>query len=178
MPSASFEAKLAAARVWEQLIAEWTRSHGYSILPTYDFSGKGDDKAPKLLAPSGEQSLVMPDLQCFKAGRGAWIECKYKSSASRYNRGGYDTTGIPLRLYSHYIEVERVTQMPVTVAFIHESEDEVRAARLADLSETGALYSHKDLSGKMSRGGMIFWRYAALPILIPRLSALTSREAA
>ncbi len=69
MLSGDFQSRLAAARVWEERFALWARrERGYHVLATYDFSGKGDDKAPKLLAPPGSESLVMPDLQCFKPG--------------------------------------------------------------------------------------------------------------
>lgn len=176
MPRLDFEKQLEAARVWEQRFAAWARTLGYWVLPTYDFSGKGDDKAPKLLAPVGAQSLVLPDLQCFRDGEGRWVECKYKSRADDYRVGGYRVTGIQQRLWRHYRGVQEVTKASVTIAFLHAKEDEIRIAKIDDLAESGKLYSHTYLGTRM-RGPMIFWRYDSIPLHGP-LSALTSREAA
>lgn len=138
-------------------VAGWARRRGYYVLPTYDYSGKGDDKAPKLAAPPGTESLVLPDLQCFRPQGPGWLEVKTKTRADDYRKGGYRVTGISLRLYRHYREVERVTKSEVTVLFLHERENEVRGDTLSRLRADN--FSHEYDGGKMGRGGMVFFRY-------------------
>lgn len=169
-----FRSKLDAARVWEKKLARWVRRRGWYVVPTYDFSGKGEDKAPKLLAPLGKESLVLPDLQCFRAGEQQWLECKYKSEAIVYRKGGYRTTGISRRLRDHYEQVQQATGASVVIAFLHEKEREVRGAALVDLAQH---FSHEYAGAKMGRSGMVFWKYDELPCW-GRLEAIRAEEAA
>lgn len=158
-----FRAKLDAAREWEKRLARWIRSRGWFVVPTYDFSGKGDDKAPKLLAPLGTRDLVLPDLQCFRDGEHQWLECKWKTCASFYRKGGHLTTGIATRLLAHYVEVQRATRARVVLAFLHEREMEIRGGSLDALgTKVGeGCFSHASVSGAM--GSMSFWRYEEIP---------------
>lgn len=156
----SFEAQLERARLHEIRVAELAREHRYYVVPSYDYSGKGDDKAPKMAAPAGEQDLVLPDLQCFRSGEFRWLEVKFKTRASWRERGGYLTTGMNLRLYEDYIRVERVSGGKVFVLFLHEKEREARGDALARLQE---YESHRYSGPKMGRGGMVFWPYEKLP---------------
>lgn len=158
---ADFRAQLDAARRWEIALAKWIRSRGWYVVPTYDFSGGGDGKAPKMLGPRGHRDLVLPDLQCFRPlgdVRAQWLECKWKSGAALYRKGGYPVTGIGLRLAKHYSEVEQQTGQRVVVAFLHEAEGEMRAAPLQDLP-----WSHDYEGTVMGRGGMRFWRWNDIP---------------
>ena len=82
-----FRVKLDAAGVWERALAKWARGRGWYVLPTDEFSGKGDGKTPKLLAPPGRESLIMPDLLGFREGVSQWLECKWKEKAVEYRIG-------------------------------------------------------------------------------------------
>lgn len=158
-----FRTQLDAARRWEIALARWIRSRGWYVVPTYDFSGKGEGKAPKLLAPLGTMDLVLPDLQCFRAlgeVRAQWLECKWKSGAVLYRKSGHLVTGISLRLARHYAEVERQTGQRVVIAFLHEAEGEMRAAPLGELP-----LSHDYQGAAMGRGGMRFWRWSDIPVV-------------
>lgn len=158
-----FRTKLDAAREWEVRLARWVRSRGWFVVPTYDFSGKGEDKAPKLLAPIGQRDLVLPDLQCFRNGELQWLECKWKARADRYRIGGYDVTGISKRLFDHYQQVQKATGARVVLAFLHEMEMEMRGDALDALGDAKGVgcFSHVSQSARMGR--MIFWRYDAIP---------------
>lgn len=156
----AFRMRLDAAREWERALATWLAGRGWYILPTYDYGGEGEDKAPKLMAPVGKNAIVLPDLLCFRAGREQWCECKWKACADTYRRGGYRVTGISLRLLREYERVEKATQAEVVLAFLHDREQEIRGATLARLK---ACYSHTYSGPMMSRGGMIFWRYDKIP---------------
>jgi hypothetical protein len=160
-----FRTKLDAAREWEKRLAAWVRGLGYYVIPTYDFSGVGESKAPKLLAPPGSQDLVLPDLLCWKDGRSRWLECKWKTEASFYRKGGYLTTGISTRLWSHYERVEKLTSSEVVLAFLHEKEGVIRGGSLA---ECRAAHSHIDPTDRMQRGGMHFFRFDDAEPLTPK----------
>lgn len=168
-----FHAQLDAAREWERSLAAWIRSRGWYVVPTYDFCGRGEDKAPKLLAPPGAESLVLPDLQCFRDGRAQWLECKWKARADRYRKTQQLTTGISRRLFDHYQRVEERTGFCVVLAFLHEREQQIRGGSLADLERC---FSHDYTGERMGRFGMRFWRWLDIPLWAPL--AVLSHEAA
>jgi len=155
-----FQVRLDAAREWEKRMAALLRERGWYVLPTYDFSGKGDDKAPKLMAPVGCESLVLPDLQCFGEDGQRWVEVKYKTRADYNRKHGYTVTGISRRLWRHYRSVAEVSRADVFVAFLHDEEAEIRGDSLANLS---SYVSHEYDGSKMGRDGMVFWRYGQIP---------------
>jgi hypothetical protein len=54
----SFDEALAEARRYEEGFASLLAERDYYVIPTYDYSGAGDGKAPKAKAPPGaEESL-------------------------------------------------------------------------------------------------------------------------
>jgi len=155
-----FREQLDAARTWEMCAAAWARSRGWYVLPTYDFSGAGDNKAPKLMAPERMKDLVLPDLQCFKDGEPRWLEIKWKARADWNRKRGYYVTGINKRLWDHYNAVEMQTNACVVIMFIHDREAEVRADTIANLR---TYVSHTYDGAKMGRSGMVFWEYQRIP---------------
>jgi hypothetical protein len=160
MSDEKFERARAEARKWEQKAAAWLRRRGWHVLATYDFSGKDDDKAPKLLAPPGDPDLVLPDLQMFKENGSRWVEVKYKAKADDYRIGGYRVTGISRRLWGHYQRVEEITGADVFIVFLHGKENEIRGERVRQLR---GLVSHTYSGPLMGRHGMIFFRFDELP---------------
>lgn len=130
------------------------------MLATYDFSGLGENKAPRFMAPPGLKDLVLPDLVCFNDGRGRWLEVKWKARADRNHQRGYDVTGINKRLWKHYAAVEMATGLDVAIMFIHSAECEVRGDWMRNLR---GYVSHEYDGGKMGRSGMVFWEYARIP---------------
>jgi hypothetical protein len=158
--NSNFDVKLEWARVAEIRVSDFLRERGWWVLPTYDFSGVGDNKAPKLMAPAGKSDLVMPDLQCFKDGKPRWFEVKRKSNADQYRIGGYLVTGIDHGHYVQYKQVEKVTDSQVVLVFVHEKEQEVRGATLSWLDANAR--SH--YSDRMGRYGMDFWKYEKITL--------------
>lgn len=155
-----FEQRLSQAREWEKKVAAWAARRGWYVLPSYDYSGKGDSKAPKLLAPPGGRDLILPDLACFRGHGLRWLEVKWKRKADLYRKTRTMVTGISLRLWNHYREIEQRVGGEVFVVFLHEQEREVRGDKLSALR---GYVDHTDPSDKMSRGGMIFWPYERIP---------------
>jgi hypothetical protein len=158
----SFQEQLERSRQWEIAVGDWLRSRGCYVLPAYDYSGKDDDKAPRLQSPDGCTDLVIPDLAVFKRDTaGRWVEVKVKSCADEYRIGGYRVTGFSLRHWEHYQQVQEISGTEVLMIFIHMAEREVRAATLDALA--GPLLSHRYTGSRMGRHGMVFFRYDEMP---------------
>lgn len=159
----SFAEQVDASRQWEVRLGDFLRRRGWFIVPAYDFSGKGEEKAPKMLAPPNKRSLVLPDLQCFSQRHAnRWIEVKVKDHAEWYRIGQHLTTGFNLRHWDHYHRVEELSAAEVTVVFVHESEREIRAATLTQLREE--FFSHEYKGPLMGPHGMVFFRYDDIPL--------------
>ncbi len=161
-----FTEALFAAREIEKLVGWWLMRAGYRLLPVYDYSGLGSDKAPKLSAIHQLDSLVTPDLLTAKDGRAAWLEVKHKQRADMHRNTHTIETGIDLRLWRQYEHVKRVTGLPVWLVFVHEAENEVRTGEIAKLDPIKRIYD----GPKMGRGGMVFFPYEQLV----RLASLSS----
>jgi hypothetical protein len=146
-----FEASLAHGRTIEQAVARWLMSNGYLILPVYDYSGKGLQKAPKLQAADIAASLVVPDLLAARNGTLRWVEVKWKSRADFTWITQRRETGIDNPLWKDYLEVQRITGHEVWLVFVHEQEREIIGNKL------DALKPHARWAPKFQpRGGQFF----------------------
>lgn len=134
MKQGDFESKLAMSREAEMSVSAWLQNRGWSIIPSYDYSGADGDKAPKLRGRPG--NFPVPDLDASRDGRRLWVEVKCYTRPVLNRRFGCYVHGIPKRLYDSYAEVERITGSPVYLAV-----EEVQGARLliARLSELKVL---------------------------------------
>ena len=149
----------AEAEIW---VAAWLMRRGWRILPTYDFSGKDDDKAPRLAAVRPADSLVIPDLLSARGGTSRWVEVKRKTRADLYRKTGVLETGISRRLWTHYHKTQQATGIEVWIAFVHDVEGEVRVRSIDDLN---ALPPREYLGTKMGRDGMVFFPWEQLLLL-------------
>lgn len=127
----TFAQQLEVGKTGEGIVATWLKAKGYSILPAYDIEiphGKG----PQFYTP--EQSLVSPDMQALivRNGQtfGMWVEAKTKTRFTWYRKARAWQTGIDLRHYNDYIEVQRISGLPVWLVFVHQdstpSKDDMR----------------------------------------------------
>jgi hypothetical protein len=157
----SFDEALAEARRYEEGFASLLAERDYYVIPTYDYSGAGDGKAPKAKAPPGAEDLILPDLQGFKDGQLRWFEVKFKSHATVNRTRGYRVTGLCRRLWRHYGQVQVVTGAPVYLAFLHEHEKEVRGATL-DVLAKPPIFSH-EVERNFGQHGGVFFAYDAIP---------------
>lgn len=154
-----FDEKLqwgAEAEVW---VAAWLMRRGWRILPAYDYSGRDDDKAPRLVAVQAADSLIVPDLLSARDGKTRWVEVKRKSRADLYRKTGVLETGISRRLWAHYRRTQEVTGIEVWVVFVHDAEGEVRGQSIDELA---ALPPREYLGTKMGRDGMVFFPWERL----------------
>jgi hypothetical protein len=150
--NAAFHASVAHHREYEIAVSNWLQRRGWLVLPAYDYSGKGESKAPKLLGVT--RQLVVPDLLACRGGKSRWFEVKYKTEASEtYSRGNRLETGIDLRLWKHYCQVREESGVEVWIVFVHRKEAEVRGLEIEDLQRHGVRESPRFNYGK---GGVFF----------------------
>ena len=125
-----FAQKLALGNQYERLVSDWLMTKGWRLLAAYEYSG--EDKAPRLMALDGD-SLIVPDLLAAKDGKALWFEVKFKTSSDFTRITKRQETGISARLADHYSRVETISGIPVWLIFCHLKQDEIIAARLADV---------------------------------------------
>lgn len=121
----SFNDSYAFGLIAEGQIAQWLiHAQHWNLLPAYEIeipSGKG----PRLLTDQGR--LVLPDLLAMKhQGKRfliKWYEAKHKTRFTWHRNSGHWQTGIDLRHYLHYIQVQKITGKEVYVCFLHECSE-------------------------------------------------------
>lgn len=140
-------------RQGEQLVAAWLQSRGWWIIPSYDYNGGGEEKAPRL--QGARKGLVIPDLDISKNRTRLWAEVKTKSAATFYRKLARDEHGIAMRLWEHYHEVQKITGCQVWIFIVEESTKTLLAESL-DVLDLEMRESHSE-----SMGAMIFWPRAS-----------------
>jgi hypothetical protein len=160
----SFIHQLNKGQIGESLIAAWFKQRGSSVLPVYHLeidTGKG----PQFYAPDG--GYVAPDMMVFPSM--IWVEAKHKTAFTWHRITGKWCTGIDLRHYQQYQEVERISCRPVWLMFLH-CQDNPSASDLAagcppkcpsglfghSLDALKRCESHR--SPNWGRDGMVYWR--------------------
>lgn len=100
--------------------------------------------------------------------RTVWLEVKRKSKADYTVTKGRYETGIPLRLWNDYLDVQHETGLDVWIMFVHEQEDEVRGQRITYLNNgecNHGKYSHDSIrreSNSDRMGRMVFFCWECL----------------
>ncbi len=134
----------------EKHIAQLLQQAGWYVLPSYDYSGEDNNKAPRLQGLT--RSLVIPDLDICQEGRRCWAEVKSKTKATWTRINQQWEHGIPRRHYDSYLEVQRLTGCKVWLFIYEEDTGDVLGQELDSL--TPRFYAGE----KMSPGGMVFFR--------------------
>lgn len=148
------------SRIYEVAFAGWLQTQGWYTLAAYDYSGKADDKAPRLM--HGNTGLILPDILAIQLNKKAWFEIKVKSNADLYRKQNRYVTGMPLRHWQHYHDVKALTDMPVWIVFIHEAEQIIVTGEIDSIP-----ISHTYTGDSMDKGGTIFFIFKLLtPILL------------
>ena len=113
----SFTENLREGRLGEDLISQWFIRRGWQVLPAYEtsiISGKG----PRLFGAYGQ--LICPDLLVFNDTLFLWIEAKFKSAFTWHRLSSSWQTGIDLRHWRDYQQVDQRTPMDVWIFFLHK----------------------------------------------------------
>lgn len=188
-----FESNLAFGRVAEGAIAKWIMSCGYSVLPAYEIE-KHTGKGPQLF--SAVADLVAPDMLCF-GPKICWAEAKHKTVFSWHRNSQQWVTGIDLRHYYDYLEVQKATNIPVWLFFFHRSSTPAAIDvqhGCPDTCPTGLFggqidvlsqrESHQCLplnSGRTyhkghGRSGMVYWAESAFDFHMPLPKTATTTQ--
>lgn len=165
--SARFQEALDWGAEAERYVRKLLRSRGWWVIDTAKAADEGS--APLLAGPSGERSIVLPDLHCFRDGKARAFEVKRKKRAVPWDKGGgRRETGIDLRSYQDYLAYEQKSGTDVCLVFVHDEEREVRGDLLSILDSTAS--SHIDDKSRYGKGGMIYWQYDRIALWQDRVS--------
>lgn len=168
-----FDRTLAFGKIGESLISRWLQGRGHLVFPAYE-KEIGEGKGPQLFSSAGD--LVLPDLLTFKAGAVRWFEAKHKTCFTWHRLSRRWTTGIDLRHYGEYQEVQHRTGTPVWLMFWHPKA-EPSSGDMAhgcpaqcptglfgnDLSVLVNCESHR--SDRHGRSGMVYWAHENLRLM-------------
>lgn len=158
---------------YEKALERWMQQERrLYTLPTYDYTGLANDKAPRLMGASDR--LIIPDLLVFGEAGARWCEVKYKDHADWNENRKRLVTGIPSHHWEQYQIVCRVTNIPVFLSFIHRKQNHVSLDSVEALSRK---ISHTYDGRKMGRNGMTFFCFDALNYLMPFSELDKYREA-
>lgn len=124
-----FDRQRALGRLGERLVSRYLQSAGYGVLPSYDYSGEGDNKAPRL--EFLEYGLVVPDLDCARAGSRVWLEVKTYERAHPNRSRGIRVHGILRRHYQHYLQVEEATGNPAWLLILEVESGVLLAGKIS-----------------------------------------------
>lgn len=153
-----FEDSVALGREYEIAVSKFLQRRGWSVLPAYDYSGKGDSKAPRLMNMEG--GLVVPDLLACRNGKTRWFEVKWKTRADFTRMTQRMETGVDGRLYQHYRQVKHQSGQQVWIVFVHIEEQQVRANEIGELDKI-VRYSPNFNNGK----GGFFFPWDGIPLV-------------
>jgi len=143
----------------EQMVAKLLQDRGWFVIPSYDYSGEDNDKAPRL--QGNLRAYVIPDLDIARGGRRIWAEVKTKACATYTRITQRFEHGIPMRHFRDYRAVQDITGCSVWLFVYEENTGEVLCGELDNL----AAHKREYTGGKMSYGGMVFFPRDAFTLL-------------
>jgi hypothetical protein len=165
----TFDEKLKVGKVGESIIANYFKNKGFIILPIYELEIKSG-KGPQIF--TSEKQLIAPDMFILKDNKCFWIEAKHKNAFTWHRLTNRWVTGIDMRHYQDYCEVDNLTQYPVWLMFLHKGG---KAKDSPDNSPSGLfgntlsyLQKHENhRSDKWGRQGMVYWSIGDLKKICP-----------
>ena len=164
----SFEQSLEVGKIGESRIAAWLNQRGLHVLPVYEKEVR-EGKGPTLFSAEGEQHIC-PDLLAFRDGRAYWIEAKHKQAFTWHRITERFVTGIDIKHYEEYQEVQRLhPEWVIWLFFLHkkgkakdtpdglEGPSGLFCAPLKHLQDNE---NHR--SPKYGEKGMVYWSASTL----------------
>ena len=158
----TFQRMLQMGKTGEGIIAQWMKRRGYSVLPVYE-KEQGDYKGPALYTVEG--SLIAPDMVVFRQdGKAVWIEAKTKSAFTWHRNTQRWVTGIDLRHYIDYLQVQQVSPWPVWLLFLHfpgQAKDSPTGCPHGLFGQSITYLQHHENHRHQNggRGGMVYWAH-------------------
>ena len=163
----TFTDNLKFGQTAESSIARWMRGQGYAILPVYE-KLIDEGKGPQIFTPTRE--LIAPDMLAFKTDKTIWIEAKHKTAFTWHRISKTWCTGIDLRHYSDYCEVDDSSPWPVWLLFLHRGGQ----AKDSPSDSPAGLFGNSlrylrdnehHRHDNWGRSGMVYWSIDALKLL-------------
>jgi len=155
----NFQESLADGRAGESIIAKWLIGRGFSVLPAYE-KIINEGKGPQLYAASG--GIIAPDLVAIRSRSVLWVEAKHKTAFSWHRITNRWVTGIDLRHYYEYQIVQRETELPVWLLFLHRGGHAKDSPSVSpsglfgnDLAVLMAHENHRHAN--WGKSGMVYW---------------------
>lgn len=133
-----------------------------------------EGKGPQIFTPG--RQLIAPDMFAFKTTGAMWIEAKHKTAFTWHRLTKCWVTGIDLRHYADYCEVDNITPWPVWLLFLHRGGQ----AKDSPPNSPAGLFGNKlsilrknehHRHENWGSGGMVYWAVDALK-LMAELSAV------
>ena len=129
------------------------------MIPSYDYSGEEESKAPML--QGRRENHILPDLDCANSVHRRWVEVKAKTVATTHRITGRVEHGIQLRHFKSYKRVQEITGSTVWLAIAEADTGAILVGELDRLHENARVYD----GPKMGRGGMIFFLRSDFKVL-------------
>lgn len=139
----------------QKLVARLLQEAGWYVLPSYDYSGQDENKAPRL--EGQHETFVIPDLDIAMAGTRRWIEVKTKKQATWTRITQRLEHGFSRRHWLHYQHVQEITGAEVWLCVYEELSGDVLLGKIKDLAKEKREYR----GTKMGQHGMVFFPRAA-----------------
>lgn len=140
-------------RTGEHVVADFLKDLGYYVIPSYDYSGKEESKAPQLQGLI--EQYVIPDLDVAKEGRRRWVEVKTKYDATYTRITHRYEHGLPLRHFRDYQTVQEITGTQAGIAIYEEVSNCILLAWIDDLAPH-ARYSDMKQNG-VKKEAMVYF---------------------
>jgi hypothetical protein len=113
------------------MVVRWLQSHGFYVIPSYDYAGENGDKAPRMFGLRSRHAL--PDLDVAKGGRRKWVEVKTKTRSTLHRITQRVEHGLEERLWDDYTKVQSETGNEVYLAIYELSTDTLLMAPIDTL---------------------------------------------
>lgn len=163
----NFDANLSFGKIGEGYIANWLKSKGWCVLPVYE-KEINEGKGPQIFTQN--ISLIAPDLFVFKLqnSEALFVEAKTKSAFTWYRNTNCWVTGIDLRHYEHYLQVQKLSPFPVWLLFLHlngiakDTPDGYHSPTGLFGGELSYLERNEHHRSDKWARGMVYWEYKIL----------------
>ncbi len=126
-------------------------------------------KGPQLFLPK-DKKLIAPDMLAFNGETTRWIEAKHKTAFSWHRISNTWVTGIDLRHYNDYLEVEDTSPWPVWLLFLHRGGQ----AKDSPANSPAGLFGNQlsilrenenHRHTNWGKSGMVYWSISNLRLL-------------
>lgn len=157
----NFQKNLDFGKTGESIIANYLKNRGWAILPVYE-KIIDEGKGPQIFVV--DRDFIAPDMLAFTQEDIYFVEAKHKSVFSWYRKTQKWVTGMDIKHYKDYLEVDRRFPFPVWLFFLHterfcNKRDEPYPCNTGLYAERLSVLKNKEshTSDKWGNSGMVYW---------------------